>query len=130
MRKSAANTAEPNASNGELTPAAPGAGKALVGIGRGADHAAVTAQAIANAGGLERVVSKGDTVIIKPNLSSSRGNLTYPGNTDYRVVAEVFRQVCALDTGCVNIAKHTTLIILRKPPAMPVRLEKAMPCPA
>jgi hypothetical protein len=80
-------------------------GKAIVGIGRGADHAAVVAQAIENAGGLERIVSKGDTVIIKPNLSSSRGTLTYPGNTDYRVVAEVVRQVRALGAGRTIVAE-------------------------
>jgi uncharacterized protein (DUF362 family) len=78
---------------------------AVVGIGRGADHAAVTAQAIANAGGIEKIVKKGDTVIIKPNLSSSRGNLTYPGNTDYRVVAEVVRQVRALGAGRIIVAE-------------------------
>jgi uncharacterized protein (DUF362 family) len=81
------------------------AGKAIVGIGRGVDHAAVAAQAIENAGGLERIVNKGDTVIIKPNLSSSRGTLSYPGNTDYRVVAEVARQVRALGAGRIIVAE-------------------------
>ncbi|MDR2527861.1 MAG: DUF362 domain-containing protein [Synergistaceae bacterium] len=97
-----ANTTDPNVSGGELTSSA---GKAIVGIGRGVDHAAVVAQAIANAGGLEGVVSKGDTVIIKPNLSSSRGTLTYPGNTDYRVVAEVVQQARALGAGRVIVAE-------------------------
>ena len=101
-QKSGANTAEPYASGGESAPAA---GRALVGIGRGADHAAVTAAAIANAGGLERIVAKGDTVIIKPNLSSSRGTPSYPGNTDYRVVAEVVRQVRALGAARVIVAE-------------------------
>jgi uncharacterized protein (DUF362 family) len=81
------------------------AGKAIVGIGRGVDHAAVVAQAIENAGGLERIVNRGDTVIVKPNLSSSRGTLTYPGNTDYRVVAEVVRQVRALGAGRIIVAE-------------------------
>jgi uncharacterized protein (DUF362 family) len=98
----AAGTPEANQSDGEVTPTA---GTAVVGIGRGLDHAAVTAQAIANAGGLENIVSKGDTVIIKPNLTSSRGTLTYPGNTDYRVVAEVVRQVRALGAGRIIIAE-------------------------
>jgi uncharacterized protein (DUF362 family) len=95
------NTTEPNPV-GESVPAA---GKVLVGIGRGVNHAAVVAQAIANAGGLENIVSKGDTVIIKPNLSSSRGNLTYPGNTDYRVVAEVVRQVREAGAGRIIVAE-------------------------
>jgi uncharacterized protein (DUF362 family) len=81
------------------------AGKVIVGIGRGVDHAAVVAQTIENAGGLERIVSKGDTVIIKPNLSSSRGTLTYPGNTDYRVVTEVARQVRTLGAGRIIVAE-------------------------
>ncbi|MDR1043829.1 MAG: DUF362 domain-containing protein [Candidatus Adiutrix sp.] len=96
-----AKTAELD-SGGALTRAAD---KAVVGIGRGVDHAAVVAQAIANAGGLESIVSKGDTVIIKPNLSSSRGTLTYPGNTDYRVAAEVVRQVRALGAGRIIVAE-------------------------
>jgi uncharacterized protein (DUF362 family) len=79
--------------------------KALVGIGRGDGHASATAQAIANAGGLERIVKKGDTVIIKPNLSSSRGNLTYPGNTDYRIVAEIARQARTLGAGRIIVAE-------------------------
>jgi uncharacterized protein (DUF362 family) len=99
---STVNNTEPNPSGGESVPAS---GKALVGIGRGVNHAEVVAQAIVNAGGLENIVSKGDTVIIKPNLSSSRGNLTYPGNTDYRVVAEVARQVRALGAGRIIIAE-------------------------
>jgi uncharacterized protein (DUF362 family) len=101
-QNSSENTNEPNADGGELTPAAPGAGKALVGIGRGADHAAVTAQAIANAGGLGSVISKGDTVIIKPNLSEPR-NYNYPGGTDYRVAAEVVR--LAREAGRIIIAE-------------------------
>jgi uncharacterized protein (DUF362 family) len=101
-QNSAANTIEPNAGGSELTRAAD---KAIVGVGRGDDHASVVAQAITNAGGLENIVSKGDTVIIKPNLSSSRGTLTYPGNTDYRVVAEVVRQVRALGAGRIIVAE-------------------------
>jgi uncharacterized protein (DUF362 family) len=81
------------------------AGKAIVGIGRGVDHTAVVAQAVENAGGLERIVNKGDTVIVKPNLSSSRGTLTYPGNTDYRVVAEVVRQARELRAGRIIVAE-------------------------
>ncbi|MDR2479540.1 MAG: DUF362 domain-containing protein, partial [Treponema sp.] len=101
-QNSSANTIEPNASGGE---SAPVTGRALVGIGRGADHASVTAQAIANAGGLGRIVNKGDTVIIKPNLSSSRGTPFYPGNTDYRVVAEVVRLAREVGAGRIIIAE-------------------------
>jgi uncharacterized protein (DUF362 family) len=81
------------------------AGGTVVGVGRGTDHAAVVAQAIANAGGLENIVSKGDTVIVKPNLSSSRGTPSYPGNTDYRIVAEIVRQVRTLGAGRIIVAE-------------------------
>ena len=65
---------------------------AVVGLGLGKDYAATTAKAIANAGGLARVVKAGNTVLIKPNLCWS--NITSrPVNTDYRVVAEIVRQV-------------------------------------
>jgi uncharacterized protein (DUF362 family) len=102
-RQGAASQAPSPASPG---PAPSGGGKkAVVGIGRGTDHAAAVAQAIQNAGGLERVVKKGGAVIIKPNLSSSRGDIAYPGNTDYRVVAEVARQALALGAGRVIVAE-------------------------
>jgi uncharacterized protein (DUF362 family) len=98
----AANTTESDSNGGKSTRAT---GKTVVGIGRGVDHATVVAQAIANSGGLESIVSKGDTVVIKPNLSSSRGTLTYPGNTDYRIVAEVVRQVRTLEAGRIIVAE-------------------------
>ena len=96
------NTTEPNSiGNGSIETT----GETIVGVGRGTDHAAVTAQAIANAGGLESIVSEGDTVIVKPNLSSSRETLTYPGNTDYRVVAEVVRQAREAGAGRIIVAE-------------------------
>ena len=102
LPQSAGQNTAANTSGDELALAE---GKALVGIGLGLDHAAVTAQAIANAGGLESIVNKGDTVILKPNLSSSRGTLTYPGNTDYRVVAEVVWQAREAGAGRIIIAE-------------------------
>lgn len=76
----------------------------MVGLGLGKDHAETTAQAIANTGGLERVVKAGSTVLIKPNLCWS--NITSrPVNTDYRVVAEIVRQVQALGAGRIIIAE-------------------------
>lgn len=85
-------------------PTEPAVVNAVVGLGLGKDHAATTAQAIANAGGLARVVKTGNTVLIKPNLCWS--NITSrPVNTDYRVVAEIVRQVRALGAGRIIIAE-------------------------
>jgi hypothetical protein len=57
-----ANTSEPHASGGELTPAT---GKALVGIGRGADHAAVTT---------------GNRKVRPPDESAAAADTALPGN--------------------------------------------------
>ncbi len=77
---------------------------AVVGVGRGTDHAAVTAQAIANAGGLQGIVKQGSTVLIKPNLSASP-EADSPRTTDYRIVAEIVREVQALGAGRIIIAE-------------------------
>jgi uncharacterized protein (DUF362 family) len=86
------------------SPTDPAVINAVVGLGLGKDHAATTAKAIANAGGLARIVKSGNTVLIKPNLCWS--NITSrPVNTDYRVVAEIVRQVRALGAGRIIIAE-------------------------
>ena len=60
----------------------------VVGIGQGTDFAKVTRESIKNAGGLEGVIKKGDTVLIKPNMikaaTPDKGIVT-----DYRVVQEI-----------------------------------------
>ncbi|MDW7657914.1 MAG: DUF362 domain-containing protein [Bacillota bacterium] len=85
-------------------PTEPAIVNAVVGLGFGKDYATTTAKAIANAGGLARVVKSGNTVLIKPNLCWS--NITSrPVNTDYRVVAEIVRQVRALGAGRIIIAE-------------------------
>jgi len=63
----------------------------------------VTAAAIANAGGLEGIVKRGDTVVVKPNLCLPW--FETPLATDYRVVAEVVRQVKTLGAGRIIIAE-------------------------
>jgi uncharacterized protein (DUF362 family) len=69
-----------------------GRAKTVVGIAQGDDYGLVTAAAIANAGGLAGIVKNGDTVLIKPNLCMCH-EAGGPIITDYRVVAEVVRQV-------------------------------------
>ncbi|MDR2713343.1 MAG: DUF362 domain-containing protein [Clostridiales bacterium] len=76
----------------------------VVGIGQGTDYAQVVAKAIENAGGLEGIVMKGDAVLIKPNLCADAraGSST---TTDYRVVAEIVREVKELGAGRVIVAE-------------------------
>ncbi|MDR0823167.1 MAG: DUF362 domain-containing protein [Endomicrobium sp.] len=78
-------------------------GAPLVGLAKGTNYAQVTADAIANAGGLNGIVKKGNTVLIKPNLCLPW--FETPLAVDYRVVAEVVRQVKALGAGRIIIAE-------------------------
>ncbi|MCX7921350.1 MAG: DUF362 domain-containing protein [Clostridia bacterium] len=78
--------------------------EATVGVGRGTDYAKVTRQAIENAGGLKKIVKKGATVIIKPNLIS----YAPPESgivTDYRVVQEIVNMVKECGAGKIIIAE-------------------------
>lgn len=75
----------------------------LVGVAKGTDHTAVTAAAIANAGGLEGIVKRGATVVVKPNLCLPL--FETPLATDYRVVAEVVRQIKELGAGRIIVAE-------------------------
>ncbi len=76
----------------------------VVGIGRGSDWESVTRQAIANAGGLDKIVKKGDIVLIKPNLcvSPAAGDAK---TTDYRVVKAIAEVVKGLGASRVIIAE-------------------------
>lgn len=61
----------------------------VVGIGRGSDFASVTSTAVKNAGGLSKIIKKGDVVAIKVNLCVQTENYGSPMTTDYRVTQEV-----------------------------------------
>lgn len=57
----------------------------VVGVGLGDDYTTVTKEAIENAGGLTKIIKKGDTVLIKPNMIRLAG----PDKgmiTDYRLL--------------------------------------------
>lgn len=75
-----------------------------VGIGRGSDWETVTRTAIENAGGLAKIVKKGDVVLIKPNLcvSPAAGDAK---TTDYRVVKAIAAAVKDLGASRVIIAE-------------------------
>jgi uncharacterized protein (DUF362 family) len=76
----------------------------LVGIAQGTDYAAVTARAIANAGGLGGVVKSGHTVLIKPNLCTN-DYVDSPLTTDSRVVAAIVRELEELGAARIVIAE-------------------------
>lgn len=78
--------------------------ESVVGIGRGADQAKATRDAIANAGGLAGIVKKGNVVLIKPNLCTG----AYAGDaktTDYRVVAAIVEALRPLGPSRIIIAE-------------------------
>lgn len=78
----------------------------IVGIGLGSDYPEVTKIALKNAGGLEGIIKKNDTVVIKPNLVKPLG----PEDgivTDYRVVQEVVNIARNCGAGKVIIAEAT-----------------------
>jgi len=76
----------------------------IVGVAKGTDYTAVTSQAVSNAGGLAGIVKRGDTVLIKPNMCTY-DYIDSPLTTDYRVTAEIVRQVKALGAGRIIIAE-------------------------
>lgn len=76
----------------------------VVGVGRGDDYETVTRKAIENAGGLEGVIHKGDTVLIKPNICT----YAEPGSpmiTDYRMVQEIVDICREYEAGKIIIAE-------------------------
>lgn len=73
----------------------------VVGIGRGADYAEVTAKAIENAGGMKDLVKEGDAVLIKPNICTIHMDAGKPQITDYRVVQKVIDM--ALEYGASRV---------------------------
>lgn len=79
-------------------------GNAIVGVAQGTDYSDTTARAIANAGGLGDIVRPGQSVLIKPNLCTD-DYIDSPLTTDYRVVAEIVREVKALGAGRIIIAE-------------------------
>ena len=78
----------------------------VVGIGRGEDYAKVTEEAINNAGGLQDIIKKGDSVIIKPNIctyaEAGSGMIT-----DYRTVQKIVDMVNDLGASKIIIAEGT-----------------------
>lgn len=81
-------------------------GNPVVGIGRGTDYAKVTMEAINNVGGLQSIIKKGDTVLIKPNICTF-AEAGAPTITDYRTVQAIVNMVRQLGAAKIIIAEGT-----------------------
>ncbi len=75
-------------------------------VGRGADAAAVTSAVIAGVGGMSSFVSKGDIVVVKPNIGWDR-RPEQAANTNPDVVAEIVRHCVAAGAGKVVVTDIT-----------------------
>lgn len=76
----------------------------VVGIAQGDDYAATTKLAIENAGGMADLITKGCTVLIKPNICGS-ADAGGPIITDYRVVVEIVKELQELGAGKIIIGE-------------------------
>jgi uncharacterized protein (DUF362 family) len=74
---------------------------AYMAIARGADPAAITEAAVDALGGMARFVSKGDAVIVKPNICVNHATFEYAATTNPTVVATLVR--LALDAGAKRV---------------------------
>jgi len=86
------------------TPAAPTAtprGAAYLAVARGSDPTALTLAALAALGGMERFVSSGADVIIKPNICTDYYPTEYGATTNPEVVAALVRM--ALGSGARRV---------------------------
>jgi uncharacterized protein (DUF362 family) len=78
-----------------------------LGVLRGDDPAANTAAAIALIGGIERFVSRGDNVVIKPNILTAR-EPEYAATTNPAVVAEIVRLCWEAGAATVTVFDRPT----------------------
>ena len=82
-------TTEPAESIDGRAPPAPEGDQSYLAVARGADPAAITMQAIAALGGIERFVRSGDDVIVKPNICVDYHPPEYAATTNPAVVASL-----------------------------------------
>lgn len=68
-------------------PSAPAGDQAYLAVARGSDASAITARAVAALGGIERFVTSGDDVIIKPNICVDYHPPEFAATTNPTVVA-------------------------------------------
>lgn len=82
-----------------------GASDKLV-IAKGKNHDALVRQALAELGGLEKFISKGDVVVIKPNMSWDRP-AALAANTNPNVVKTVVNMCLDAGASKVKLVDHT-----------------------
>jgi len=93
----------------------PASGHAYLAVARGEDPAAITEAAIRALGGMERFVTRGADVIVKPNMCVDTYTFEYAATTNPVVVATVVR--LALEAG----AKRVRVMDLSFPQVSPAR---------
>lgn len=72
---------------GRPAPPAPTGGQPYLAVARGGDAAALTKNAVAALGGIERFVQRGDDVVVKPNICVDYHSYEYAATTNPIVVA-------------------------------------------
>jgi len=82
---------EENKPTAEPAQEEPSYGDVYLAVAHGEDPAAMAARAVAALGGMERFVSSGDDVIIKPNICTDYYTYEYAATTNPEVVAELVR---------------------------------------
>ena len=75
-------------------------------VARGKDPATLTRKAIETLGGMDRLVSRGDTVVVKPNMAWN-SPAEYAANTNPQVVAEIVRMCLEAGARIVKVFDHT-----------------------
>jgi uncharacterized protein (DUF362 family) len=110
-----ASTTAPSPANGPSTPEAatspspkasasrPTDGPAYLAVAHGEDPVAITAAAVAALGGMERFVSKGADVIVKPNVCVGYRPPEYAATTNPDVVAAVVSLALEAGAGRVRV---------------------------
>jgi len=79
--------------------------KGLV-VARGEDAAALTREAVQALGGMDRLVSRGDRVLVKPNMAWNSAP-QYGANTNPQVVAEIVRMCVEAGARTVTVLDNT-----------------------
>jgi len=86
--------------------AAPQQGSPFISLAKGSDNEAVTRRAVAKAGGLQRLVKKGSSVLIKPNIAWNR-TPEQAANTHPDVVAALVKLCLEAGAGRVTVMDNT-----------------------
>jgi len=78
----------------------------VLAVARGEDPAALTRKAIEALGGMDRLVCRGDVVVVKPNIAFNSAP-EYAATTNPQVVAELVRMCIEAGAHTVKVFDHT-----------------------